>query len=315
MSGDGYASPVVGGGGVLVRDVVMSRNFTPSGGTAGWAIFANGLAYLLSVVIRGTFSSANYVPGVSGFSLDGATGSAELYDVTLRGSLRTQPSPSGSVVEITNVANVGAVNLYSGDPQEQLPASLSSGSVAGSESVWRSNDDGAGAMSLSLAAPQPGSGGVLAVDTTAADDGLVFIAPAVQVEAEALRHLDALDAALRTITGTTNYGAAGTAATVTFPYPRSGEVTVLWSSRLTISNPAEDALLSFEIRDTNAVGPVRFAANDNNAARASGPGMRARTADGLPTSGIGFARVMLKTTNAAATAGMNDTILVVQPSP
>lgn len=74
------------GGTALLRDAINSPNFIT--GQQGWSINRDGSAEFNSVVVRGTviasdFRSANYVPGVQGFDINGSTGIAE-FNTTLR---------------------------------------------------------------------------------------------------------------------------------------------------------------------------------------------------------------------------------------
>lgn len=89
MSGDGYASPIAGGDGTLVREQLRSINY--AAGVAGWRIGADGSAEFNDVVIRGDLQSDNWVAGTTGWKLDD-TGSAEFNgDLTARGTFRTAP--------------------------------------------------------------------------------------------------------------------------------------------------------------------------------------------------------------------------------
>jgi len=77
-----FRNSVVGGT-TLVRPAIKSPNYVP--GVSGWSINIDGSAEFNDVDVRGTLESTNYVPGVSGWHLD-QTGSAEFNDVTIRGS-------------------------------------------------------------------------------------------------------------------------------------------------------------------------------------------------------------------------------------
>lgn len=123
MSGDGYANPAVGGGGLIVRELFRSIDYTGLGSATGWGIWRNGLAELLDVVIRGVFRSANYVPGVSGFSLDGTTGTAEINNLTARGNIQASTLDVGpGDITIATLLGTSAIRLFSHAAGESSPA-------------------------------------------------------------------------------------------------------------------------------------------------------------------------------------------------
>lgn len=82
MGDEGYANPIIGGGGELVRDRMRSRNYPPD----GWFIDADG--------------------------------DAEFNNVNIRGDLRT--GPPTPYLEILN--GDSGVNLYTSNPSEVTPA-------------------------------------------------------------------------------------------------------------------------------------------------------------------------------------------------
>lgn len=71
---------VIAAGLFLVREALRSPNFKT--GVSGWTINRDGSAEFNNVIVRGTitgsiFQSTNFVAGVSGFQLNGTTGTAE----------------------------------------------------------------------------------------------------------------------------------------------------------------------------------------------------------------------------------------------
>lgn len=83
---EGYASPIVGGGGALIRDEIESRNYAP--GVSGWRIGADDTAEFNDVVVRDDLQSANYAAGLAGWKLF-QSGLAELNELTARGTVQS----------------------------------------------------------------------------------------------------------------------------------------------------------------------------------------------------------------------------------
>lgn len=121
-------------------------------------------------------------------------------------------------------------------------------------------------------------------------------------------------------TGSTTFVSLGTAATdVTIPYAPSGilEVTIGGGMQYNITTVGQFAIVSFEIRDTNAAGTLRWASSDNFAMFLSAPGLagqvvsmqRTVIATGLPTSGTAFVRPMFRVTSSNMTLSRPFTIV------
>lgn len=116
-------------------------------------------------------------------------------------------------------------------------------------------------------------------------------------------------------TTSASYVNIGTAATdLTMPYPASGVVVVTISGALTSSSAlaADFALGSFEIRDNNSSGTIRYTANDNQSLFVTGAALapsaptqrvasRVVVATGLPNSGTMFMRPMFRATAGTCT--------------
>lgn len=330
---EGYASPIVGGAGALIRDSIRSRNYSP--GVSGWAIFANGAAEFLSVIIRGTLSSPNYVPGVSGWNLD-SSGAAELNSAIVRGKLATDIT--GARVEIYDATALpppngqGAVDIYTGNAAEVTPAQLRSYGVGGPPILTlRTSDIGAGYGQFRMDTPTvAGESGDITFGGTGTGppfglfnvDGREVHIPDYGIACPTMRHAADSDSSTRTTASTTFVAASGTAA-LTMTYPPSGIVTVSVSSRVSTAGgaPTDAGVVAFEIRDTNAAGTLRFAASDVQGGAAIRPGAlvvegsKTWTVSGLPTGGVMFVRPMYRASNAASAASFLQTTIAVMPSP
>jgi hypothetical protein len=132
-------------GTVIVRDQMESQNYEPSNGTDGWALLANGDAFLNDVTIRGMFS--------------------------------TGPAGSPHIIIADSAAppfnGVPRILLYSGDPQEILPAAVANFQNAGVS--WfeiDTSDDGFGINQIVGIPPQSAvsSGGWLFATTASGSD-------------------------------------------------------------------------------------------------------------------------------------------------
>lgn len=332
MSGDGYSSPIVGGGGVLIRDSIQSRDWMPSGGTTGWAIFASGMAYFLSVVIRGSLSSANYVPGVSGYYMDGTTGAAEFNSLTARGEfltgavgeprvhIKTEALPdrpqvmlwadatdevAGAVLE--NTAGVGAnppvLSLSTSTRTGDNPTTIEMRCVGDPASLLGS---GSGYGEIDLG----GSGIVPAI---------VYLPSTVHLVSEEMAGGQV------GIVGTVSTASAAPVSlgsddiSWNGTYPPSGHLEITIGADIESSLAAGGfAYMGFEIRDTDEFGPVRWAAaniwslmheGDDRAASS-----RTVRAGPLPTTGSYFVRAMYSHQGAAGTATFRGRTMMVKPS-
>lgn len=121
--GDGYASPIIGGLGALIRDNIRSRNYVA--GVSGWAIFANGFAEFLDLLVRGHFSTGT----------------------------------TGNRVEIFDSGGFSVIQLWSADADETYPASVAnysspSGGTSVSALQFDSSDDSDGQIAFILYAPE-----------------------------------------------------------------------------------------------------------------------------------------------------------------
>lgn len=347
---EGYASPIIGRIGTLIRDQIISRNYVP--GISGWAILADGFAEFLDLVIRGEFRTGD----------------------------------TGQRIEIRDDLGISRVLLYSGDTNETEPMWVAStvqntpgfGDI--SVGAIKSSNDGAGAVFFNLYAPQSGGAGVLGFATSGPQPAVVLVDDSAALRCDrgdavtlagfshaaqfgvgsgpnlafdratvqardngaaadlkinplgrgyscpGMRHLDALDGGSRSTTSTT-FVTASTVATFTFPCPPSKTFTVAVSGRLNISTgaAADAAALGFEVRAGSSGGSVLFAAGDNNAAivrqtTVPQPGARLRTVDLTGVGGVNpgdtlWISAMLRSNNAANTATMQQVTLVVMPSP
>lgn len=105
---------------------------------------------------------------------------------------------------------------------------------------------------------------------------------------------------------------------VTIPYPASGILSVTFGGSLQTSTAGQFAIMSFEVRDTNAAGTLRLAASDDRSLFSTITGIassqRTYVAPGLPTTGTAFVRLMLRSLTAITTGA---TVLrpytIVQP--
>lgn len=95
----GFANPVVGGQGSLVRPQIKSPDFSLAGKT-GWAILRDGSAYFFNVTASGVVTANSVI-------IDGAGLGAFVYD--------GPPALNSLVVSITSAAGVDQYgNAYSG---------------------------------------------------------------------------------------------------------------------------------------------------------------------------------------------------------
>ncbi len=84
----------IAAGEVLIYTGLRSDNWV--NGTTGWRLGRDGSADLNNVTVRGTLQSANYAAGTAGYRLDSTTGDAELNDATLRGTLQSGNYAAGT---------------------------------------------------------------------------------------------------------------------------------------------------------------------------------------------------------------------------
>lgn len=341
---DGYTSPIIGALGTLIRDNIRSRNYVA--GVSGWAIFANGFAEFLDLVIRGSFS----------------TGS------------------TGQRVEIRDDLGIARVLLWSGDADEVAPMFVAAtpqdiGPPYGFVSVGTimSNEDGAGRVTILLYAPQAGASGVIALTTDGAQPAAFLLDTSMAMRMQRadpvtlagfthawglgvsasnnlaadpfgfqarnngvaaplalntlgggvttpdMRYTGASDAGPLS-TASTAYVSLGSTANLTMPYPPSGVIAFTVAGVLSSNLAAGRSLLGFEIRDTNAAGTLRVGGTVARSASSQGTDLvcssRTVTIGGLPTTGTMFARAMFRSsTTPGNTASFEDVRIDVAPSP
>lgn len=125
-----FSNPVVGGT-TLIRPAIHSPDYVP--GVSGWSINKDGTAEFNDVVIRGDLESDNYVPGVSGWKLD-KNGQAEFHNVIIRGGGTDVPIAIGastdSQVLIGTTADVGYIQFPTNQAIEKDPTTLVAGPFA-----------------------------------------------------------------------------------------------------------------------------------------------------------------------------------------
>lgn len=164
--------------------------------------------------------------------------------------------------------------------------------------IWALNGAAASPLFLNFNS----SGAVNIGDGTTSGAGLVSVR---------MRPIAAEGGNIAPTTGSTTYVSLGTTATdVAIPYSPSGilEVTFGGAVQYNVSSPAQFALVSFEIRDTNAAGTLRLAASDDRCLLSAGAPVamnfsseRTYLASGLPTSGTAFVRPMFRVTSSNMT--------------
>lgn len=106
-----FSNPVVGGT-TLIRPAIHSPDYVP--GVSGWSINKDGTAEFNDVTFRGEAQSANYVPGVSGWKLD-QDGDAEFNDVTIRGNFISTAASGNRVTMLATTRSgqsVGEIEFY-----------------------------------------------------------------------------------------------------------------------------------------------------------------------------------------------------------
>lgn len=139
-----------------------------------------------------------------------------------------------------------------------------------------------------------------------------------------LRHVGVATGVTSVSTTSTTYVSLGTDdLSATLPYPPSGVVSVSLRASISGNTLSVLGLMSFEIRDTNASGTQRVAANDNNSiyglSKAANESLvsagMTHVVTGLPTSGTLFIRAMYRSNSGANTAAFVLRGLAVQPSP
>lgn len=161
-----FRDPIVAGV-TLVRDAIQSRNFVHL--VSGWAINADGTAEFSNVVIvGGSLQSANYVAGVSGYKLDGTTGTAEVNQLTARGTVEVGTA-GGQRIDLKTSLGIPRVELYPNDGETQ-PAFVAGLTTA---------QGGSGSPLLELDSPNMGQGvtlvQIVSPPATGTDPGTVFI--------------------------------------------------------------------------------------------------------------------------------------------
>lgn len=122
-----FSNPIVGGT-TLIRPAIHSPDYVP--GVSGWSINKDGTAEFNNVVIRGDLESDNYVPGVSGWKLD-KSGSAEFHNVVIRGGGTEVPIAIGAgtapQVLIGSSTDVGYIQVPTNRPIELDPTTILAG--------------------------------------------------------------------------------------------------------------------------------------------------------------------------------------------
>lgn len=290
MTGEGYSNPIVGGGGQLIRDQIVSQNYVP--GVSGWAILANGFAEFADILMRGDFSTGT----------------------------------TGQRVVINDSGAGGLIRLFSGDPQEVLPGFLLGFSnVFSNNDPWidlASADIGFGRVHWLLEPPRGvADSGRIVLTTNAAARGVLELEADVGLLAPQLRTVAASDPTSFSTTST-GYVACNAASSGTMPYPPSGVVHVLLDATFVNSVAGNFGALSFELRDTNAAGTLRHAAADADCASAQSgtvtdgfPGSVSRVVSGLPTTGTMFFRLMARSGAGANTAQFQRPGITIVPQP
>lgn len=342
-------------GTALVRDAINSPNFVHL--QSGWSINRDGSAEFNNVVVRGSvvatdFRSANYVPGTSGFDINGNTGIVEFNsqvtvngpfavngattingDTDVFGALNMHTAAGGTVGSLTS----GAIHLFPdaqnvATTQVGLIGGLSLPALAGAPDslLVLGPKQGANTQMGLLVLPACGfTGGkattyVTAVagqqsvlaDSAAIGGGQTFLQfPAMRPTAGEGGNI------APTTTSTTFVNLGNTAMDVTIPYPPSGQVTVTVGAALSMSAAIPFGILGFEIRNGTAAGAVLVAASDNACMFVNGPtpsvtysSERTFVATGIaaPASGNLFIRPMFRV-SAAATLTAQRPYLIAQP--
>lgn len=72
---EGFSSPVLGGGGALIRPNAHSPNYVP--GTSGWTINKDGSAEFSNLTLRGTFDGTDFVVNSAGIFVYSGTPAAQ----------------------------------------------------------------------------------------------------------------------------------------------------------------------------------------------------------------------------------------------
>jgi hypothetical protein len=122
-----FSNPIVGGT-TLIRPAIHSPDYVP--GVSGWSINKDGTAEFNDAVFRGELESSNYVPGVSGWHLD-QDGDAEFNSIQIRSSGTETPVTVGDDDEpqivLLTVGGVGIIALPTNRPLEDLAGGFLSG--------------------------------------------------------------------------------------------------------------------------------------------------------------------------------------------
>jgi hypothetical protein len=308
--------PTVVGGTVLVIERIESQNFVT--GVSGWAIFADGSAEFFNVTIRGDFITGTGPPDphieilrVPGDRIEFYTGNA---DETAPGFLRVGEAGGSALVNLQPSITVGVLT----------PARL-----------LMFNDFNSDFSSFTLQAHRfdftlPNAGALTIGDDGVSDPFIdtagvntpIHLGDTSGYESARMRPDSVLDGAGVAVTNSLTYTGvmAVNSMTLTIPYSPTGRCLVHFGASLANSIAGTLTWTSFTVRDTNSGGTLRYAANDaeaiffqphiNNAAIGLG---RSVLLTGLPTSGTMWLQLQHRVSGNTGTFSRRSLIAVPQP--
>lgn len=267
------------------------------------------------VLLRNAMQSEGFASGSQGWRLE-RNGDAELNNVLIRGDLRTGVPPNRRI-EINQIPG-NTIDFYTGVPGDITPGRIivdtngfggmvhiePSTPAAGAASIpaileMQNQDDGITSLVqiqamnlLNLATIHEFQGvtGAMIYDPEAVPQQLNF-SDVVDMNgtfgmiSAAMRAQKVTDLGASAVTNSTSYtGVTGGNTMVhTMDYPRSGELLVHLKCSMSNSVSNINTWTSFEIRDTNGAGTVRFTPADTRALQMQHP-----TANGTLTYGATF---------------------------
>lgn len=352
--GDGYANPIVGAGGDLIRAAIRSLNYKP--GLLGWSINQDGTAEFQNITARGDIRADRLTTGAA---------PDEYIDIYNTGSAARIDIHSDNVADEVIPARISFASSFArlefdspdwgfgtngfsiGTPLgvgafEQGDFTLIGTSNAGGQSelsvlncnivvqlgsFLRLLNSNAVTLASTDHAFQIGAdaGANMAFDRNTIQARSAGAAAALDLNALGggyksvdMRGDTGIDAGALT-TAATGFASLSSTANVTIPYAPSGAAFVYVNADIDNSVAANGGNLGFEIRTGSAAGALQLAASTGNAALKQGTGRvnvsMGMVVAGLPTTGNLFCRAMFASDNVANTATFRRVHLTVIPMP
>lgn len=310
-----FSNPIVGAE-TLIREAMQSEGF--QSGVQGWRIERNGNAEFNDLLVRGSFR--NGIPPAQRIEILQGTNSIDFYtglvdDIT-PGRIVVDTNGFGGMVHIepsTPAAGAAAIPAIL-EMQNQDDGITSLIQMQAMNMLW-----------LATIHEFQGITGNMIYDPEAVPQQLNFsdtvdLNGTFGIVSAAMRPIRVVDLGASAVTNSTSYTGVtgGNIMAVTGDYPPSGEILVHLKLSMSNSTSNINTWTSFEIRDTNGAGTVRFTAADTRALQMQHPTANGTLTygatihvTGLPTSGVMWVQMQHRVSANTGTFARRE--LSVQP--